>query len=120
MTTGKGERYSRWRRGAWSEIWAALWLMGKGYRILARRYKTAAGEIDLIVVRGRRLVFIEVKQRGSQASAQASIGFRQRQRVRRAADLWLARHPRYQRHQIAFDAVFLIPGHWPRHVRDGL
>ncbi len=72
------ERRRRYRRGWVSEHLAAVFLMAKGYRVLARRQKTPAGEIDLIAVRGRRLVFVEVKQRASlverkRPSARASV-----------------------------------------------
>jgi putative endonuclease len=114
------ERRRRYRRGWLSEHLAAAFLMAKGYRVLARRQKTPAGEIDLIAVRGHRLVFVEVKQRASLAEAEASIGPRQRARVRRAADLWLARHPRYAAHEIGFDLIFLVPRRWPVHLENAL
>ena len=114
------ERRRRYRRGWVSEHLAAVFLMAKGYRVLARRQKTPAGEIELIVVRGRRLVFVEVKQRASLVEAEAAIGPRQRARVRRAADLWLARHPRYAAHEIGFDLVFLVPPRFPKHLENAL
>lgn len=114
------ERRARLRRGRASEGLAALALRAKRYRILARRLRTPVGEIDLIAVRGRRLAFVEVKRRASFADAEASIGARQRQRVRRAADFWLARHPRFQEHDIVFDLVFLVPWRWPRHLENAL
>jgi putative endonuclease len=114
------ERRRRYRRGWVSEHLAAVFLMAKGYRVLARRQKTPAGEIDLIAVRRGRLAFVEVKQRASVAEAEASIGPRQRARVRRAADLWLARHPRYAVHEIGFDLIFLVPRRWPVHLENAL
>lgn len=114
------ERRRRYRRGWVSEHLAAAFLMAKGYRVLARRQKTPAGEIDLIAVRGRRLAFVEVKQRASLLEAEAAIGPRQRARVRRAADLWLARHPRYAEHEIGFDLIFLMPRRWPVHLENAL
>jgi putative endonuclease len=108
------------RRGQFSEYVVAAFLMLKGHRILGRRVKTGAGEIDLIAVRGRRIAFVEVKQRRSMEAAEASIGDEQRRRVRRAAELWLARHERYQQHESGFDVVFLVPGKLPRHIPNGL
>lgn len=124
MTSGterfKAERQARQRRGHVSEFLAAAMLMAKGYRILARRYQTAAGEVDLIAMRGRRLAFVEVKRRTSFAACEAAISSEQRRRVRRAADHWLSRHPQHRNHDIVFDAVFIAAGRWPRHVSDGL
>jgi putative endonuclease len=116
----RAERRRRYRRGWISEHLGAAFLMAKGYRVLARRQKTPAGEIDLIAVRRRRLVFVEVKRRASLAEAEASVGPRQRARIRRAADLWLARHPRYMAHEIGFDLIFLVPRRWPVHLENAL
>jgi putative endonuclease len=99
---------------------AAALLMAKGYRILERRAKTARGEIDLIAVRRRRLVFVEVKRRPSIEDAQASITPRQRERIRQAALLWLAGKARYQQHDLGFDVVFVIPRRWPVHLENAL
>ena len=108
------------RRGRLSELAAAAFLMAKGYRILARRLKTPVGEIDLIARRGRRVAFIEVKLRANLEEAEASITSRQRTRVHHAADLWLARHPRYQEFDLGFDVIFLLPRRWPIHIENGL
>ena len=51
------------RRRHFKEGIAGWWLQLCGYRILARRWRCAAGEIDLIVKRRRQLVFVEVKYR---------------------------------------------------------
>jgi putative endonuclease len=114
------ERRARLRRGRFSEAMAAALLLAKGYFILGRRVKTRAGEIDIIAVRGKRLAFVEVKRRASFADAEAAITFKQAARIRRAVDHWLAHHPRYHGHEQHFDAIFLVPGRWPRHIRDGL
>jgi putative endonuclease len=114
------EKRRRDRNARWAERFAALALMLRAYRILAIREKTPAGEIDLIAVRGRRLAFVEVKQRATQEAAEAAITGTQRARVRRAANLWLARHPRYQTHEMGFDVMFVIGRRWPHHIQNGL
>jgi putative endonuclease len=114
------DRRRRHRSGHLSEFAAALFLAAKGYRILARRWTSPAGEIDLIAVRGKRLAFIEVKRRATLADAEAAILSLQRRRVRAAADLWLARHPRYQGHDIGFDLILLVSRRWPRHLANAL
>lgn len=114
------ERRRRYRLGLSAETIAAVWLTLRGWRVLARRHKTPLGEIDIVAVRGRRLAFIEVKRRRTIEDAEASITVRQRQRVRRAADLWLGRNQRYLDHEIGFDLVFLLPRRWPRHIENGL
>lgn len=113
-------RRIRNRDGRRAEWIAALALCLRGYRILARRAKTPLGEIDLVAVRGRRLAFVEVKRRASQEAAEASITAAQRARIHRAADLWLARNPRYQSHEMGFDILFLIRRRWPRYLPNAL
>ncbi len=108
------------RLGQLSELVAAALLMAKGYRILARRLKMPSGEIDLVARRGRRVVFVEVKRRASWEESLSAVTPHQRARIRRAADLWLARHPCYQDYELRFDVVFLVPGRWPVHIENGL
>ena len=114
------ERQDRYRQGQWAETIAAAYLLAKGHRILARRFKCPAGEIDLIAVRGRRVAFIEVKRRPTQADCEAAITPRLRQRVHRAANLWLAKRPTYQNHDLGFDLVFIVPRSWPIYLKDTL
>jgi len=103
--------------------WRAVWrLRLAGFSILARRYKTKLGEIDIVARRGDLLVFVEVKARGDVLTAVDSLGGRQFGRVSRAASLFLARHPRYAACSVRFDAV-LVSGSlwrqmWPRHLPD--
>jgi putative endonuclease len=114
------ERRLHLRRGRLSEALAAAVLMAKGYRILGRRVKTRAGEIDIIAVKGKRLAFVEVKRRATREDAEAAVSARQAARIRRASDLWLAHRPRYHGHVFSFDVVLLVPGRLPRHIPDGL
>jgi putative endonuclease len=94
--------------------------MAKGYRILALRSRTGAGEIDLVAVRSKLLVFVEVKRRPTLQEAEASLTSSQQRRMHDAALLWLARHARYQSHEIRFDAVFMVRGRWPIHAANCL
>ena len=116
----RDERRARQRHGRHAEWIAAFALFLRGYRILAIREKTPLGEIDLIAVRGRRLAFVEVKQRATQEAAEAAITDIQRARIRRAAGLWLGRQEPYQAYDLGFDVVFLVGLRWPMHVENGL
>lgn len=116
----KAERQARLGRGSRGELAAAAWLMVHGYRILARRHRTPHGEVDIIAVRLRRIAFVEVKRRRTLADAQAALTPHQASRIGRAADHWLARHPRYQAHEIGLDAVLVVPWHRPRHIPNAL
>lgn len=115
-----GERRARYRRGISAEFVAMLALAAKGYRPIARRVSSPSGEIDLVVARGGRIAFVEVKRRRTLEAAEASISDLQRRRIRRAADAWLARHTRFQSHEISFDVVFVLPWRWPLHLPGAL
>ena len=102
-------------RGRRSEFLAAALLVCKGYRILGRRVKTRAGEIDLIAKSPSGIVcFIEVKARPDEGLAAEAVLARQRGRIVRAAGLYLASRPAEAR----FDVITVIPGRLPRHLRD--
>lgn len=104
------------RQGRKAERLAAFWLRLKGYRVLARGYRTPFGEVDLIVKRGRVIVFVEVKIRPDLASAAEAISLRQRTRIRRAAEHFLAH--RGGGEDARFDAILIAPGQWPRHIHN--
>lgn len=112
-------RRARYWSGHWAEWWAGLALNLKGYRILARRKKTRAGEIDLVAVRGDTVVFVEVKRRATLEEARQSITPQQSWRMRNAAEIWLKGSPRYADYHQRYDAVFVMPDRWPVHLRDG-
>ncbi len=109
----KRERAESWGRRA--EALAALWLQLKGYRILARRVRTPAGEIDLVARRGRQVVFIEVKARGDMRGAAEALTVRGTRRIARASNFILARYLR-RNDSARFDAVFIRPWRLPVHV----
>lgn len=116
MTAAARRRaYARGRR---AERLAAWWLRLKGYRVLARGWRSPVGEIDLIVRRGATLAVVEVKHRDSLAGAVEAIGPRQQRRLRRAAELFLQRHPELAGLELRFDALLLAPRQLPRHVAD--
>lgn len=104
--------------GRWAETLAAWSLRLRGYRVVARRFRTPVGEIDLVVRRGRLLAFVEVKARANALEALTALGPRQRQRTARAAELFLLRHPDHAGCTFRFDLVWVRPWHLPRHLMD--
>ncbi|PWK70758.1 YraN family protein [Aminobacter sp. AP02] len=102
-------------RGEWL---AALALMLKGFRIVARRYKTKLGEIDLIARRGDLVLIVEVKARKTLVEAMEAVAHGSERRIEGAADLWLARQPDYGRLSVRFDMVAVLPWRWPVHVEN--
>lgn len=110
------------RRGRWAEWLCILSLVLRGWRIMGRGITggrgTGAGEIDIIARKGRLLSVIEVKARPSRAAAAAAISPDQRQRLARAAAVFLARHPHLAGLDVRFDAMLVAPGRWPHHIKD--
>ena len=115
----KTSRQQAERRGHHSESVAALWLRLKGYRILARRLKTHAGEIDLVAAAPFGPVcFIEVKARENARFAAESVLPAQQTRIAHAASLYLAGRPGLARRGSRFDIVAIVPRALPVHHRD--
>lgn len=78
--------------GHWGESLAAEYLRKKGYKILHANYRCRMGEIDLIVQKKKTIVFVEVKLRKNSDFAQALefVHSRKQQRIKVAAELFLA------------------------------
>ena len=115
----KEDRQTAHQRGHTSETLAALWLRLKGYRILARRQKTHAGEIDLAAAAPLGPVcFVEVKARKLARTAAESVGPGQQTRIARAASLYLASRPGLARRGARFDIIAIAPRSLSVHHRD--
>jgi len=91
-----------------------LWLCG--WRVLARRWRHPAGEIDLIMRRGNVIAFIEVKTRKDRDTALTAITLRQRQRITTVAGIWLAQNAQNGNAECRFDVMWVGRWPWPRHV----
>jgi putative endonuclease len=110
------ERQAAFRFGLSAESRAAAYLIGKGFRILARRWKSPVGEIDIVARRRSLLIFVEVKAREKLDDAAWSVTPRQQQRIAAAAEIWLANNPDATFTDIRFDAVLVAPGRLPQHI----
>lgn len=102
------------RRG---ERIAGWWLRLKGWRILARRVRTPAGEVDLIARQGTLVAFVEVKLRKTAAELDFAIDERRLARVAAAAEYLM---PTYAApgDDIRVDVILLAPGVAPRHIEN--
>ncbi|MEQ9556003.1 MAG: YraN family protein [Rhodospirillales bacterium] len=105
-------------RGRGAELLAALLLILKGHRILARRARTPAGEIDLIARKGRMLVFAEVKARASLDTGTEALTPRQRDRIARAAEAFVRARPDLAGLDWRFDLIVAAGGWRLRHLKD--
>lgn len=113
----KKRRQRAQRKGALSEIFSAFFLCFKGYRILARRYRTPLGEIDLIATKNNTLVMIEVKARATFYQGFEAVTNAQQQRIERASKIFLAKHPKLSGHWVRFDIMLVSSWRW-KHLKN--
>jgi putative endonuclease len=113
--TGSVARRKAWRFGQFGELLCSIILRLKGYRILAQRYKTPVGEIDLIGSKGRLLIFVEVKSRRSRLKLEQPVSARQRRRIERAALSFIQHHSTYIDYAMRFDLMQVYPWSLPVH-----
>ncbi len=113
----KNRRVGYWK-GHIAEYLAAAYLIIKGYRILARRYKTRSGEIDIIALRGKRLAFVEVKLRSDLEKALGALTRYQEKRIIAASKYWIRKNQYYRKFNIAYDYIALVPWKKPGHYKD--
>ncbi len=83
-----------WQKGYRGEKLCAFYLRVKGYKILAHRYRTPWGEIDIIAQKQKTLIFIEIKTRKDYQSGVESLQPKQQQRIQDAALYYLSHFPR--------------------------
>jgi putative endonuclease len=109
-------RLAAFHAGLSAESRAAAFLIAKGYRILARRYRTPHGEIDLVVRRRHLIAFVEVKARETLDDAAYAVTAHQQARIIAAAQIWLMAHPEHDGYDLRFDAMLMAPRRLPRHL----
>ncbi|MDD3029301.1 MAG: YraN family protein [Alphaproteobacteria bacterium] len=105
-----------YQKGLYAEGLCRLALRLKGYRILAVRYKTPLGEIDIVATRGNIVAAVEVKARRSHEDALQALSVRQQGRIIQALEMFIARHPSFGRADLRLDVMLVRPRHWPKHI----
>ena len=95
---------NRFRKGLLGEWRAAWYLRFRGMKVLAKRYRTAHGEIDLVCRDGKTTVFVEVKYRpqGKMGEGLAAVTAEKRRHLQYAATLYLRQFPA---EDVRFDVV---------------
>ena len=97
------------KQGRRAEAYARWVLRAKGYRVLARNFRHPLGEVDLIVRRGRLLIFVEVKFRANRDTGPYVVSPAQWWRISAGASGLVARHPHYAGRFWRFD-MFVVGG----------
>jgi len=102
----------RARSGKHAEQRAVWWYRLRGYRVLATNAWVGGYELDLVVRRGPRLVFCEVKEKGGDGFGEPEqmVDEEKQRRLRRAAAGWLASHPEAARLDVSFDVIAVRDG----------
>ena len=105
-------------KGYLGEFLSRLFLNIKGYQVLAQRYKTSCGEIDIIAQKGNTVVFIEVKARKDQEKCFVAITDKQLKRVQNASQIFLKNHPKLQNCDIRYDVMLVADWRIPLHIEN--
>ncbi|MCD2497152.1 YraN family protein [Microbacterium nymphoidis] len=102
-------------RGRAGEDRACAHLMAQGFEIVDRNWRTASGELDIVAVRGRALVVVEVKARRTTdyGDPLAAVDARKLRQVWRLAFAWMRRHPDHARGRTLRVDVIGITGEDP-------
>ncbi len=105
-------------KGYWGEFFSILLLKIKGYKILAHRYKTVCGEIDIIACKRSTIVFVEVKARKNEEKCFTAITKHQLKRIQKASLLFLKYHPNVQNYFFRYDVILISNWKFPLHIEN--
>lgn len=105
-------------RGIVAEYLCAGFLILKGYSILKMRYRNYSGEIDIIAVKKKMIIFIEVKARQDKDAALYSVTPAKQEIVSRAASIFIASHTKYTSHSLRFDVMVVTSLAKIYHLKD--
>lgn len=111
----KQQRAEAEKQGRKGETIACWYLRLTGWRILARRLRIHAGEIDIVARKGRTVAFVEVKWRRSAEALDTAIDAYRLRRVVRAAEGLAGRFARTG-DSVQVDVILIAPGAWPRRI----
>jgi len=96
----------RKRLGIIGELLAALYLILKFYKIIARNYRTRYGEIDIICFKHRTLIFVEVKaRRTAKYGVETAVTAAKQRRIFNAAAMYVKNNKAYSSYKIRFDVI---------------
>ncbi|WP_202899049.1 YraN family protein [Ahrensia sp. 13_GOM-1096m] len=116
MAEGASNRRRAYRKGHRGEWLAAQCLRLKGFRIVAKRFKTKSGEVDIIARRGKLILMVEVKARDNVEQAMDAVTQTALRRIAAAGDEWLIKQKNYASLSIRYDLIACLPRRWPIHI----
>jgi putative endonuclease len=94
-------------KGKTYEQWAAKLLKNTGYQIVKRNFSCYQGEIDIIALNNKQLIFVEVKYRSNldYGLAQEHINASKIKRLRISAQVFLRQNPKFSSYACRFDVI---------------
>ena len=95
--------------GYFAEKYVMIFLWLKGYKILAHRYKSNFGEIDIIAKKNNFIIFIEVKARYKKINVENVLNLHQINRIKKSAEYFMAKNQKLQNCHRRFDFIEARP-----------
>lgn len=112
------KQLSTYRLGVAAENLVAQRFESLGFIVVAKRYKTKYGEIDLVAHKENQIIFAEVKARSKIVSIDSIITQRQINRNYTAAEFFLSNFPAYKDHACRFDLILVVGGKILHHIQE--
>ncbi|KGB27889.1 endonuclease [Candidatus Liberibacter solanacearum] len=109
------DRRKSLRYGLFAEFFASIFLLIKGWEIIALRYRNRCGEIDIIARRKDLVIFVEVKARKNFQEAIDSVSYNSCKRIRAASKVWLAQRENSPLLSYRYDIIAVVPWRLPKH-----
>ena len=106
-------KISPYNSGKIAEFLCRMYMRLHGYRIIAKNYrcgsgkKTPYGELDFIALRGKRIVFCEVKKRRRDIDFLRALSYQQQRRIIYGGEYFMKHHPKYERYKVQYDVFFV-------------
>lgn len=114
-------KISNKQAGNLAEFLCRMYMRFAGYRIVAKNYvcgtgkKTPFGELDFVAVKGKNIVFCEVKKRRKNKDFLKALSYNQQRRIIRGGQYFITKYPQYTDFTIQFDVFFVrLPWHVER------
>jgi putative endonuclease len=105
-------------KGHLGEIIAVLLLKIKGYKILARRFKTSCGEIDIIAQKNNVIAYIEVKSRKTIDKCYDAITQKQLSRIQRSSKIFMDQNKKWHKYFSRYDVILVANWKLPIHLEN--
>ena len=108
------------KAGKLAEFLCRMYMRLHGYKIIEKNYRcgrgknTPYGELDFIALKGRTLVFCEVKKRKKSADFLHALSYEQQKRIMFGAQYFMKYHKKYRGYSMKFDVFFV---RFPFHIR---